>query len=127
MSPPQLYRYVKIRDIPTPFWLFVLDKAVYWDQRPCEIKDDEEVCLEWVDVKPIYKELRTRIMMYFDVYNYAVFIADGYRGNVFILLINNGVAEFKVKKGMRIAQLICKNCNYVQWKLSLNYLKVIEE
>ena len=33
-------------------------------------------------------------------------IDSDYRGNVFILAINNGDKEFCVKKGMRIAQLI---------------------
>ena len=79
MSPPQLYRYMKRKDIPTAFWLFVLDKAIYWDQGPFEIKDDEEVSEEWVDVKPIYKELRSRLLHCFELNKYAIFIADGYR------------------------------------------------
>ena len=33
-------------------------------------------------------------------------VDSDYRGNVRILLINNGTSEFKVTQGMRIAQLI---------------------
>ena len=47
-------------------------------------------------------------------------IDSDYRGNVFILVINNGTEDFCVKKGMRIAQLIIE-------KYQICILKVINK
>lgn len=37
-----------------------------------------------------------------------------YRGVVYVLLINNGTKIFRVKQGMRIAQLICEKIVYTE-------------
>ena len=47
----RIYQFHRNKYIPASFWLFVLDKAAFWDQSPCVIKDEEEVEIEWQDVK----------------------------------------------------------------------------
>jgi len=39
-------------------------------------------------------------------------IDPDYRGDINIILINNGKDAFEIKNGMRIAQLICERCSY---------------
>nr|WGO62649.1 deoxyuridine 5'-triphosphate nucleotidohydrolase-like protein [Wadden Sea poxvirus] len=39
-------------------------------------------------------------------------IDQDYRGNIYIILINNGKEQFKINKGDRIAQLICQQIYY---------------
>ena len=79
MTPPKLCHFYQRKHIPAAFWLFILDKAHYWDQSPHAIKDDEEVQKEWLDVKQQYKELRTRMLLTFNTYHYVIFFANGNR------------------------------------------------
>ena len=57
----------------------MLDKGALWEQPPCIVKGDEEVEVEWQDVKSMYQEIRVRIKRHFDSFGYAVFVADGER------------------------------------------------
>ena len=71
------YWYWKSRDVPSAFWLFVLDKAVFWDQSALVIKDDEEVQEEFEDVRGAYKELQWRLREQLDSDSRVLFIANG--------------------------------------------------
>ena len=75
------YHYFANKDVPSAFWLFVLDKAIYWDQSPRVIKDDEEVQVEWEDVKGRYQNLRRRIKWNVVHNGKASFWANGYYPN----------------------------------------------
>ena len=47
-------------------------------------------------------------------------IDSDFRGNVFVLMINNGTTEFFVRKGMRIAQLIIEKHQVCVVKMANN-------
>lgn len=56
--------------------------------------------------------------------NHGICLANGvgtidsdYRGEVGVILINNGDEPFVVEPGMRIAQLIVAKCERIEWKV----------
>ena len=43
-------------------------------------------------------------------------IDSGYRGDIWVILINFGQEDFPVNEGDKIAQFIIEKCHYVEWQ-----------